>query len=182
VAFEKMKEAYPEILNLLESFKEKARKRFDKGEFWWELRNCAYYDLFEKPKLIFPNLQNSNKFAFDETGVYLNAPAVFLPSNDKSLLAILNSKVVWHFLKSICVIRSGGYIEVKPQYFEQIPIPNTDERTKEALIKLVEQAINKREENQQADISELETQIDQLVYKLYKLNKEEITIIENSSK
>jgi adenine-specific DNA-methyltransferase len=79
--------------------------------------------LFDKPKIIFPNLQNNNKFAFDDTGVYLNAPAVFLPSNDKALLAILNTKVVWHFLKSVCVIRSGGYIEVKPQYFEQIPIP-----------------------------------------------------------
>ena len=39
------------------------------------------------------------------------------------MLCILNSKVVWEFLKSICVVRSGGYIEVKPQYFEQIPIP-----------------------------------------------------------
>ncbi len=35
----------------------------------------------------------------------------------------MNSKLIWYFLQSICVIRSGGYIEVKPQYFEQIPIP-----------------------------------------------------------
>ena len=40
------------------------------------------------------------------------------------MLPILNSKVIWYFLKSICVVRSGGYIEVKPQYFEQIPIPH----------------------------------------------------------
>ena len=46
-----------------------------------------------------------------------------LPSNNKALLAILNSKIVWIFLTSICVVRNGGYIEVKPQYFEQIPIP-----------------------------------------------------------
>ncbi len=39
------------------------------------------------------------------------------------MLCILNSKITWFFLKSICVVRSGGYIEVKPQYFEQIPIP-----------------------------------------------------------
>ena len=87
------------------------------------MRNCAYYDLFEKPKIIFPNLQNSNKFALDSEGVYINAPAVFLPNSSKTLLCVLNSKVVWKFLLSICVVRSGGYIEVKPQYFEQIPIP-----------------------------------------------------------
>ncbi|MDA3937855.1 MAG: restriction endonuclease subunit M, partial [Spirochaetia bacterium] len=97
--------------------------RYDKGDFWWELRNCAYYNLFDKPKIIFPNLQNANKFCLDSEGVYINAPAVFLPVANKTLLCIFNSKIVWEFLKSICVVRSGGYIEVKPQYFEQIPIP-----------------------------------------------------------
>ena len=46
------------------------------------------------------------------------------PGDNKTLLCILNSKITWFFLKSICVVRSGGYIEVKPQYFEQIPIPD----------------------------------------------------------
>lgn len=134
--------------------------------------------MFEKPKIIFPNLQNTNKFSFDDTGVYLNAPAVFLPSDDKSLLGILNSKIVWHFLKSICVIRSGGYIEVKPQYFEQIPIPTIDGKTKLILVGLVEDAINKRNQNPNADISGIEQQIDQLVYQLYDLTEEEIGIVE----
>jgi len=179
-ALEKMNEAYPEIFHHLETYKEKAIKRFDKGEFWWELRNCAYYDLFEKPKIIFPNLQNTNKFAFDDTGVYLNAPAVFLPSNDKSLLAVLNSKIVWYFLKSICVIRSGGYIEVKPQYFEQIPVPNIANKTKLILLKLVEKVIDQKKRNQKADITDLEAQIDQLVFELYGLTEDEIRIVEGS--
>ena len=114
---------YPELLSHILPLEERAKKRYDKGDFFWELRNCAYYDLFEKPKIVFPNLQNSNKFSFDKTGAYINAPAVILPTNDKFLLAILNSKLVWYFLTNICVVRSGGYIEVKPQYFEQIPIP-----------------------------------------------------------
>ena len=49
-----------------------------------------------------------------------------LPTNNKALLAVLNSRIVWLFLTSICVVRNGGYIEVKPQYFEQIPIPSLD--------------------------------------------------------
>lgn len=181
-ALKKMKETYPEIFKHLEPFKEKATERYDKGEYWWELRNCAYYDMFEKPKIIFPNLQNSNKFAFDDTGVYLNAPAVFLPSNDKSLLAILNSKVVWYFLKSICVVRSGGYIEVKPQYFEQIPIPEGDFKTKATLAELAEKAIDQKSKNQQADVTSIETQINQLVYQLYGLTEEEIRIVEESGR
>ena len=120
---ESLTKDFPVIFNHLLPFKERAIKRYDKGDYWWELRNCAYYDLFDKPKIIFPNLQNTNKFCFDSSGTFVNAPAVFLPVDSKALLCILNSKIVWEFLKSICVVRSGGYIEVKPQYFEQIPIP-----------------------------------------------------------
>ncbi len=119
-----LRSRFPDIMEHLLQFQEKAIKRYDKGEYWWELRNCAYYDLFEQPKIIFPNLQNQNKFCFDDQGVYINAPAVFLPTDNKTLLCILNSNMVWAFLRSICVVRSGGYIEVKPQYFEQIPIPD----------------------------------------------------------
>ena len=136
-----MQNKYPEIFNHLMPYEIAAKKRFDKGDYWWELRNCAYYNLFSKPKIVFPNLQNTNKFAFDETGIYLNAPAVFLPTSDKYLLAVLNSKVVWHFLKSICVIRSGGYIEVKPQYFEQIPIPEISIEDQKSFIDLVDQIL-----------------------------------------
>jgi len=128
-ALNKLLNDYPEFVNRILPFKERARKRYDKGDFFWELRNCAYYHLFEKPKIVFPNLQNSNKFSFDDSGAYINAPAVILPTNDKFLLAILNSKLIWYFLTNICVVRSGGYIEVKPQYFEQIPIPNRIENS-----------------------------------------------------
>ncbi|MCF8366664.1 MAG: hypothetical protein K9H16_12825, partial [Bacteroidales bacterium] len=89
-----------------------------------------------------PNLQNTNKFAFDESGAYINAPAVILPTNDKFITAILNSKLVWYFLTSICVVRNGGYIEVKPQYFEQIPIPEISEEKKQELQNITNQIIS----------------------------------------
>ena len=144
----KLQSEYPELINQILPFKDRAKKRYDKGDFFWELRNCAYYDLFEKPKIVFPNLQNNNKFAFDETGAYINAPAVILPTEDKFLLAILNSKLVWYFLTNICVVRSGGYIEVKPQYFEQIPIPEISEEMQTELDKLTWMVIDFTSETQ----------------------------------
>ncbi len=103
---------------------------------------------------------------------------MFLPSDDLALLAILNSKVVWYFLTSVCVIRSGGYIEVKPQYFEQIPIPEVDPQTQKALGDLARSAIDARQQNPQADIADIEAQIDKLVYQLYALTAEEVAVIE----
>jgi len=180
VAKEKMSNDFPEIFNHLLPYEKKAKKRFDKGEFWWELRNCAYYHLFGRPKIIFPNLQNSNKFAFDESGSYLNAPSVFLPTDDKHLLGVLNSKLTWYFLTSICVVRNGGYIEVKPQYFEQIPIPEISKDAKVDLTDKVDKIINAKKSNPTIDTSILEKEIDQLVYELYGLTEEEIKIIEQS--
>lgn len=181
-AFEAMTAAFPAIMNHIKPFAEAARKRYDKGEYWWELRNCAYYELFAKPKIIFPNLQNSNKFAYDISGTYLNAPAVFLPTDARWLLGLLNSKAVWYFLKTICVVRSGGFIEVKPQYFEQIPIPATKDTDKKQLDSLVDQILSAKQKDPDADTSALERQIDQMVYKLYDLTPEEIAIVEGEKK
>jgi hypothetical protein len=175
-AFLQIESKYPQIMTHLQPFAEAAKKRYDKGDFWWELRNCAYYELFEKPKIIFPNLQNTNKFALDDKGVYLNAPAVFIPTNNKYLLAVLNSKVVWHFLKSICVVRSGGYIEVKPQYFEQIPIPEISPAAQQPFFTLVDQILTQKQRGE--DTTVLEWEIDGLVYGLYGISEEERRVIE----
>ena len=96
------------------------------------------------------------------------------------MLGILNSKLIWYFLNSICVVRRGGYIEVKPQYFEQIPIPKIDEKLKEELESYVNQILSIKKQNSQADTSALESEIDKMVYELYGLTEEEIEIVENS--
>ena len=114
---------YPSIKQHLDLFEPQLSKRYDKGTTPYNLRNCAYQHLFYGNKIIWGNLQNYGKFSFDATGSVISAPACMLPTDDHALLAVLNSKIVWLFLTSICVVRSGGYIEVKPQYFEQIPIP-----------------------------------------------------------
>ncbi len=145
-ALSKMSDLYPSVMRHLSEYEVGAKKRFDKGDYWWELRSCAYYNLFESPKITWPNLQAQGKFCFDESGKYINAPAVILASGDKALLGILNSKVVWYFLKGVCVVRSGGYFEVKPQYFAQVPVPEIDVASRESIEHLVNQILEKATE------------------------------------
>ena len=47
-----------------------------------------------------------------------------------------------------------------------------------SFIKLVNQILEKKKDNPEADTGELEREIDQLVYKPYNLTKEEIKIVE----
>ena len=126
-------EEYPAVKEYLDGFEPQLSKRYDKGNTPYNLRNCAYQPLFYQPKIIWGNLQNTNKFSWDDKETVISAPACMLPTNNKALLAVLNSKIVWFFLTSICVVRNGGYIEVKPQYFEQIPIPPLEGELAEVL-------------------------------------------------
>lgn len=129
---------YPAVKSHLLTFEPKLSNRYDKGNTPFNLRNCAYQPLFYQPKIIWGNLQNSNKFSWDESGTVISAPACMLPATKKSLLGVLNSKLIWTYLTNICVVRNGGYIEVKPQYFEKIPIPSLEGECSIQLEELVE--------------------------------------------
>lgn len=123
---------YPAIFKHLSKYKEKLKKRVDKGEQWWELRHCAYYDLFEKPKIHIPAFALESRFAYDNEGLYSNAPAYIIPLDDKYLLAILNSKVVWFFLRTITPVlgdeNKRGRLIIRTVYFEKLPIPKCENK------------------------------------------------------
>ena len=118
-----LRDNYPAIANYLSPFQGEAEKRWDKGDYWWELRACDYYDKFEYHKIIWANLCLETPFTLDEKNTYINAPACFIPVCDFYLLGLMNSSLLWFFLKHIAAGRSGGFIEAKPIYVNQMPIP-----------------------------------------------------------
>ena len=176
-------------------FQSALQKRWDKGNHWYELRACAYYDFFEKPKIIWGNLATQASFTYDEEGYYINAPACILPTAKKYILGLLNSKLISYFLKSICAERQGGFIEQKPVYVSKVPIKEPSHEQKEKLFKLVDNilSLNKRlaelkdkQTDQKAqlekEIRKIDDEIDEQVYKLYGITEEEKKIIEESLK
>ena len=46
--------AHPLVASRLAPFERRAAKRRDKGDYWWELRPCKYYGVFERGKIILP--------------------------------------------------------------------------------------------------------------------------------
>jgi len=186
---------YPTIKKHLSRFQAELEKRCDKGDHWYELRACAYYNLFDKPKIVWGNLATRASFAFDYSGFYVNAPGCILPTNSKYILGILNSKLISYFLLSICAERQGGFIEQKPVYVSKIPIKDIPESRQQPLIKLVDKmlSLNKRlniigdkktdeRERIESEIKKTDTAIDQLVYKLYGITEPEQNIIDKSIK
>ncbi|NLO50330.1 MAG: class I SAM-dependent DNA methyltransferase [Bacteroidales bacterium] len=170
---------YPSIARYLLNHRSKAEKRTDKGDFWWELRSCDYYDKFENPKIMYQVLQVKPCFIYDEEGLYCNNSMWFIPSDDKVLLGILNSKMGWWLISKYCTAIQNGY-QLIWKYFSQIPIAIENGEIKKKVEVLVDMILETKKHNPSADTTALEAQIDQLVYQLYELTEEEIEIIENA--
>lgn len=85
----------PALHRFLKSFEGRLRIRSDRGEHWWELRSCAYYELFEARKLLYQEIQFHPSVALSEGGYFINNKVFLLPSDDEWLLAVLGSPLMW---------------------------------------------------------------------------------------
>lgn len=151
---------------------------------WFETQDSiSYWEDFEKPKIVWGEISDKPKFAFDDAGYYAEA-TTFLMTGEKLkfLLAILNSKVSEWYFNLIGTTTGMGTNRWKKYKIELLPIKVPSESQEQTIEILVNEIISIKKQNASADTTELENEIDQLVYQLYDLTEEEIEIIENSRK
>ncbi|MEI8320160.1 MAG: Eco57I restriction-modification methylase domain-containing protein, partial [Planctomycetia bacterium] len=87
--------SYPAIHARFTQVRDQLVKRQDKGRFWWELRSCAYWDVFSRPKIMYQEIQFHPCYAMDTSGCVMNNKVFMLPSEDLYLLGVLNSPLMW---------------------------------------------------------------------------------------
>lgn len=193
------KKTFPTIYQYLKSFEKGKGKgkglldRDDKGDYWWELRACVYYLEFEKEKIVWQEMSDVPSFAFDEKHFY-NVQTVYIATglNLKYILGILNSRLSYFYLTKIACSLSEGANRWTKQYVERIPIPpitlenkNTVQKIEcfvNEIISLTQSSDYKTNKDQQAEVKNLEKQIDELVYTLYKLFGDDIKVIDEETK
>ena len=125
-------EDYPAIKQHLDKYWDKIESRADQGDTAYNLRNCAYLDEFSKPKIVWGNLNTFGSYAIAPENMFINAPACMIVPGNTYLLAVLNSKIADYYLRTLGVVRNGGFFEYKPMFVEQIPIPKiTTEKAKQ---------------------------------------------------
>jgi type I restriction-modification system DNA methylase subunit len=191
-----LQSSYPAIASHLLPFAEAGEKRCDKGEYWWELRTCDYYDRFEKSKIIIPTIVQNASYSLDRNGLYSNDKTSIIATDDLYLLGILNSKIADFVVHLISSTKQGGYFEYKPMYVQSIPIRTvnhsdpSDVARHDRMVSLVDAMLSLKRQIAEARTSHEQTllqrqieatdkQIDQLVYELYGLTEEEIKIVES---
>ncbi|HIJ06840.1 MAG: Type IIS restriction enzyme Eco57I [Methanomicrobiales archaeon 53_19] len=191
-----MENEYPAIASYLKPFQKDAEKRWDKGEYWWELRGCDYYQSFENQKIMFPDLAERPQFTIDRDGGFYNANTCYnLFKYDTYLLGILNSNLINFYYRNMAAVYRGGYLRFFSQYVELLPIRTIDPSNPDdvarhdRIVALVERILdlnNKvsgvREaharELMKRQIEAIDAEIDKEVYELYGLTEEEIRIVE----
>jgi len=175
-----LKENYPAIAKHLLPFESKAELRTDKGDFWWELRACDYYNEFEKSKIIYPNICKRPEFIWEENGFLTNQKCFIITGSSKYLLAILNSSVTFYLFKQILPKLRGDFYEPGYAYFKDFPIANATDEEIMSIELIANKILSTKKVNPTADTTVLEIEIDALVYQLYGLTEEEIKLVEAS--
>ncbi len=177
-AWEKLSDRYPSVCRHLKQYEEDAKKRADQGQYWWELRACAYYNEFEKSKIMLPDIALQCNALYDNKGYYCANTGYIILGLDLVHLGLLNSKLLLFFYSNLTQTIRGGYYRFIRQYLEQLPIKeNIPNNYSNNILTLVQEVITKQQDPN-ANTSQLEQEIDVLVYQLYNLTYEEVLIID----
>jgi len=173
---------YPNLLRRLEEFRAKLsnRREAKNGKIrWFDLQWGRNPELFNNEKLICRFKAASNTFCYDSKGFYSSADTtiVALKKNSKYslnyLLALLNSNLLTFYFKSYGKLMDYRY-EYYPGPVGRLRIKKC--HNKKTFEKLVDNIIELKSKNK--DTTNIEQQIDNMVYKLYELTYEEVKVID----
>ena len=147
---------------------------------WYDIQdNVAYWQEFEQIQIVWGNLATSPQFAIASSGFYICAPANLIVSEHEKyfLLAILNSQITQYIVSQNAAVRQGGFLEFKPMYVSQIPIPTATKAEQKAIETLVQKCLDAKGQN----VGQWEQEIDEIVAWLYGLSDEDMQIIRGNT-
>jgi len=139
MAEETFKRAYPGVYARFLPLRDRLVARGDQGEYWWELRSCAYWDLFDKPKITYPDITWDARFALDQRGLLANNTVYFLPIDDPWVLAALNTPVSWWLAWRTAQHGKDEALRYFADWLNEFPVPVPTVAQRDAAAKFVDQ-------------------------------------------
>lgn len=163
--------------------REKGRLKDD--DFWFRYIYPKNLLLFDKEKLVVSEITLGSNITFDtnkiyHVGQYSMIKYSHIKESYKFYLAILNSKLLWYFIKNTGSVLRGGYFTYRPDYLNPFPIPKIDNlQDTKPYEDLVDEIMKLKEQGEET--KHLEDTIDKMVYALYGLSDDEIKVIEKNA-
>jgi hypothetical protein len=146
---------YPAIQSYLEQYRQQLEPKPEnwRGSWlgrkagpyqWYEIQDqTAYYREFEQAKIWWADISKLPRFSWNEWGDYLNNTGFFISNASFSLLALLQSRVIWFVISQIATplrLRAGLWqYRVLPQNVERLPIPGLTPQQESELAAIAEE-------------------------------------------
>ncbi|HLW08646.1 MAG TPA: TaqI-like C-terminal specificity domain-containing protein [Marinilabiliaceae bacterium] len=152
------------------------------------IHSCKRKDIFESTeKLMFRRVSSSLIFTYDNEQFYALNTLVIVNKKDsdkgpdlKFILGLMNSKLMNYVYSNKFKSTKTVFSEIQARSVKELPIPNLSDSQESDIVTLSEKIIALKKIN--SETTDLENEIDQLVYQLFDLTESEIEIIENSGK
>ena len=177
------KKKYPAVFSHLLKYKEllSARNQAEVGVRyeWFALQRygASYWQDFEKPKIIFPNMTKYMPFVYDESGIYTNQKCFFVIGEHlKYLTCFLNSKLFKFCFSNNFPELQGGTRELSKVFFDKIPVKQITDIEEIPFAKIVDCLVALKKESSQEPTDQFmfvyfEQIANALVYELYFKNE-----------
>ncbi|MCS6820920.1 MAG: Eco57I restriction-modification methylase domain-containing protein, partial [Microscillaceae bacterium] len=139
---------------------------------------------YNKPKIFIRQLGTSIHAHLAEGNIITTQSVYCLYSvnqkySNEIILAILNSKLT-HFIYKCVFAEKQQFPRILIENIRNLVLPQPNEKIFKQIKVLVDKILSLKRQDQQADTSGLEAEIDRLVYALYDLTETEIKIIERA--
>jgi hypothetical protein len=158
------------------------------------------YEQAKKTKIIIAGMTKRLECCLDE-GHYLagKSTTIVVPKtiNPKVLLAFLNSKLMTFVYKDLfkSLSLAGGYMRVGPPQIKRLPIKKVSDAQEQAVTKLVDKMLSLNERLNEVyhkttdehtrieeELEKTDSEIDDMVYRIYGITESQKKIIEDSLK
>ena len=158
---------YPAVKAHLDHYWDKISVRDDRGKTPYNLRNCAYMEDFNKPKIIYPNMTKYLPFLFDDKNFFVNQKCFIITGQYICFLtAFFNSSLFKYCFRDNFPELQGGTRELSKIFFETIPVIAIDDEIETNFLNAVKD-IQNNYTHAKAIL------LDKMVFELYKLNQQE---------
>lgn len=111
--------------------REKERLKHD--DFWFRYIYPKNQTLFDKEKLIAPDVSMGGNFSYDKNGTYYSTTTIYGYIKKRSIsesyyyfMSLLNSDLLWWYLQNTGTVLANGYFRFKPDYLKHFPLPKTE--------------------------------------------------------
>ena len=164
--------------------RDREKGRLKNDTFWYRYIYPKNLTLFANEKLVAPEISLGGNFSYDLNGQYYSTTTIYgyikkeeISDSYKSLMAILNSKLLWWYLVNTGTVLANGYFRFKPNYLKPFPMPNISPEKDYLLETLVNQILDLKQNKPELSTKNLEEQIDEIIFEMYHLTEDEKVII-----